>query len=66
MARTARKAKWEEKYSEDKQMQEWLLLRDDGSLESDRRLLVELEVVYVENLRAAVEVSDEVIIIKDE
>lgn len=57
MARTARKATWEEKYNDDKDMERWLQLKDDGSLDSDRRLLLDLGVVLVEELRAAVEVD---------
>lgn len=67
MARTARKATWEEQYGNDEDMNQWLKLKDDGSLESDRRLLLDLGVVLVEELRAAedVDTSDTIVVSKD-
>lgn len=53
MKRTARKLKWDDKFGESKQMAIWQTLHDDGTLDSGRRLLVDLKLVKPEHLKGA-------------
>jgi hypothetical protein len=50
MERLARKATWETEYNRNALMQRFAGRQDDGSLESDRRLLVRMGLARAENM----------------
>ena len=58
MASASRKAQWEEEVGTNEQVKEWSTLYDDGSLRSDRQLLVDLGMVEPQDSGGTEESND--------